>query len=339
MTIDHDRLTELFGEAMDLSPAEQTALVERVRANDAALADELAAMLAADGKIVTALRTAGLKPDDGTLREPTIPASNIAIPNYRVTGTIGKGGMGVVYAAARLRPPLPVAIKVLHLMAPEAIARFQTELAIMQRLDHPAIARVLDSGHTDGHPFIVMEHVDGVTLDVFVKRNTPTLDDKLALFAQLCDGVQYAHDNGVIHRDLKPANVMVREAGGVAILDFGVARPAGSTRSHRGDVVGTLTYMAPEQAAGRIDEIDPRADVYALGVVLFELVTGAVPHELRGLHLAAAVRKIMTEPARALASGRAALDALCAETLAKDRTHRPRSAAEIARRVRTLARL
>ncbi|MDX2090569.1 MAG: serine/threonine-protein kinase [Kofleriaceae bacterium] len=324
---------------MDRSPAEQARIIDQARATDPALAAELVALLSEDVSIVTALRTAGLKPDDAraTLRENTIPSQSIAIPNYRVTGTLGKGGMGVVYAAAQLRPPLPVAIKVLHVMAPEAIARFQAEFAIMKSLVHPSIVRVFETGETGKHPYIVMEHVDGVTLDVHVMQRAPSRADRLALFAQLCDAVQFAHDNSVVHRDLKPHNIMVRRTGGIAILDFGVARTAGSTRSMHGDVIGTLTYMAPEQAAGRIDEIDGRADVYSLGVVLFELVSGGVPHDLKGLHLASAVKKIMTEPARVLGSGDRELDAICQAALAKQRDGRPRSAAELARRIRAIS--
>jgi serine/threonine protein kinase len=338
MPIDHARLTELFGEAMDKTPEEQARIIAIARAQDPALAAELVAMLSADGNIVTALRTAGLKPDDatGALREPTIPFENLGIPNYRVTGTLGKGAMGVVYAAACMRPPMPVAIKVLHMMASESIERFQAEFAIMKRLVHPAIARVYDAGETNGHPYIVMEHVDGATLDVYIKRTAPPLAERLALFAQLCDGVQFAHDNGVVHRDIKPANIMVRRSGGIALLDFGIARPAGSTRSHAGDVIGTLMYMSPEQAAGRVDAIDARTDVYALGVVLFELVSGNLPHDLAGLHLAPAVRKIMTEPARSLASGNRDLDKICEAALAKKKEDRPRAASELARRVRAI---
>lgn len=333
---DHARLTELFTQAIDLDAPAQAQLIADVRAGDPALADELAAMLAADDNIVTALRTAGLKPDDttGALRDPTIPFQNIGIDNYRVTGTLGKGGMGVVYAAARLRPPLPVAIKVLHVTAPEAIARFEAEFAIMKRLEHPAIARVLEAGESGGRPYIVMEHVDGVTLDAFVKARAPSLRERLELVAAVCDGVQYAHENGVVHRDLKPTNIMVRRAGGIAILDFGVARTAGSTRTQHGDVVGTLTYMAPEQAAGRAADVDERTDIYALGVVLFELVAGRAPHDLAGVPLVAAIQTITTRLAPPLACGSDALDAVCAAALAKAKADRPSSAAELARQIR-----
>ncbi|HEY5928064.1 MAG TPA: serine/threonine-protein kinase, partial [Kofleriaceae bacterium] len=270
MPVDHAKLTELFQQAMDLPRAEQDQLIAGLRVADPELAAELTALLAQDDSIVTALRTAGLKADavGDSLRQPTIPYATIGIPGYRMTGELGKGGMGVVYAAEQLDPPMPVAIKVLHMASAEALARFNAEADIMKRLDHPSIARVLTTGEANGHPYIVLERITGVTLDAYLRAHAPPLATKLELLAKICDAVHYAHDEGVIHRDLKPGNIMVRDNGSIAILDFGVARLGTSQRTKQGDFLGTLMYMSPEQASGRTD-LDKRTDIYSLGVILY----------------------------------------------------------------------
>ena len=336
MPIDHAKLTELFTEAMDLGDRERVELISRVRTQDPELAAELVAMLSADESIVTALRTAGLKPDDvgDTFRKPTIPVGQLGIPGFKMKGVVGKGGMGVVYAGEQIDPPRPVALKVLHMAAPEALARFAIEAQVMMGLDHPGIARVYASGEANGHPYIAMEMIEGLTLDAYVRQKQPSLAQKLELFAQICDAVHYAHEKGIIHRDLKPSNIMVRASGGIAIFDFGVARADGSNRTQQGDFLGTLMYMSPEQATGRTKEIDARTDMYALGVILFELVKGSMPYDLSGMHTAQAVRTIVGTPPRQLGSPDRELDAICGQALSKQKMHRQASAAEFARQIR-----
>jgi serine/threonine-protein kinase len=330
---DHERLTELFGEAMDLEPPARRAMLEQLSADEPDLARELAALLDEDIQIVTALRTAGFRPSDfasGVVEIAKLDGATLDIPGLRLGEQLGAGGMGVVFAAEDDANGRSVAVKVLHAASPEARARFRAEAEIMRTLEHPGIARVHGTGEADGRPYIVMERIVGATLDAYVRREKPTLRDRLSLMISICDAVHYAHGRGVIHRDLKPANVMVRADGSVAVLDFGVARAAavaGATRA--GDLLGTPLYMSPEQAMARPDEIDARADVYALGVTLFELVADRPPFDLRGLSLPASLRKVLQQPAPSLGQDEL-LDPIAARALAKLPDQRYPTAASLA---------
>ncbi|HEY4055243.1 MAG TPA: serine/threonine-protein kinase [Kofleriaceae bacterium] len=339
--IDHARLTELFTEAMDLDAAGQRALIARVRADDTEMANELAEMLDADDEIVTALRTAGLTPHDvGSRRRTAVPIDQVDIPGYAIRSTLGEGGMGTVYGAVDAATQQPVAIKVLQVFADEALARFKQEATIMEKLHHPGIARVLSAGDARSRPYIVMEHVEGATLDKYIERVDPPRSARLALFAEMppgrsvCDAIEYAHRAGVVHRDLKPANIMVRPDGDVTILDFGVARSAGSSRTQVGDILGTPLYTSPEQAMGRNNEVDARTDIYSLGVILYELIAGQPPYALKGLNLPAAVSMICKAQPPTLAD---AIDPIAQRALAKKPADRFASAAELAAAVRAIS--
>jgi WD40 repeat protein/predicted Ser/Thr protein kinase len=329
------RLTELFEEAVILGSSGRAALVARVRADDAALADELAALLAAEARAVTALepRTADERP----------PGRHgiITIPGYRIDDVIGEGGMGTVYAAEQAEPRRRVAIKVLHARSHIALARFRNEAQIMARLDHPGIARVLESGDADGHPFLVMEFVEGETLDHHA-RALP-LVRKLELFAAICDAVHHAHLKGVVHRDLKPANVMVKPDGRVVVLDFGVGRLAedgAPTATRAGELVGTPAYMSPEQAMLRADQVDARTDVYTLGVMLYQLACGKLPYSEGPIPIVMLAAAIIEEEPVLLGKRdpalRGDLEAIASKALAKEPAARYQSAAALADDVRSL---
>jgi eukaryotic-like serine/threonine-protein kinase len=339
----HDRLTELFTAAIELPAGDRAALVDGVRAGDRELADELVAMLAADAVAPTALRTGALAPmlaptpSEAALRPPP------EIEGYHVVGVLGTGGMGTVYAAEQDAPRRSVAIKLLHARASAALVRFWAEADILARLDHPGIVRVLAAGRVDDRPYLVMERVDGTTLDRHLRADAP-LARRLAVFAAICDAVHHAHVHGVIHRDLKPSNVMVRGDGRITVLDFGVARAtaddgtASGTRA--GELIGTPLYMSPEQARLRPDEVDVRSDVYSLGVMLYELCSGALPYDVAGAALPEVTRAICHDPPRPLGRRdpalRGDLEAIAAKALAKAPAERYQSAAALADDVRAV---
>jgi len=250
-----------------------------------------------------------------------------AIGEYRILGVLGEGGMGVVYEAEQQHPHRRVALKVMrrgHLVDEIHARLFQREAEALGRLKHPNIAAIHESGHTDdGHDFFAMELVRGQTLDAWLAgRHEPITPDelelRLRLFRSIADGVHYAHQRGVIHRDLKPSNIIVRDTGEpashggtrpagplVKILDFGLARItdqelASTMLTEVGMLKGTVPYMSPEQAMGRPDEIDVRTDVYALGVILYEMLAGRRPYDTARAALVEALRVICEEPPRPL---------------------------------------
>jgi non-specific serine/threonine protein kinase/serine/threonine-protein kinase len=211
---------------------------------------------------------------------------------YRLIEKVGEGGMGVVYRAEQDRPVhRTVAVKLLRPGGElaEWRARFDAERQALALMDHPGIAHILDAGTTeDGRPFFVMEFVEGVPITTYCDRRCLDMDARLDLFVAVCDAVQHAHHKGVVHRDLKPSNVLVAERDGkpvVRIIDFGIAKAFGVRLTERtlvtqfGVSMGTPAYMSPEQASGLGSAVDTRTDVYALGVLLYELLTGSLPFD------------------------------------------------------------
>jgi len=266
------------------------------------------------------------------------PWTTPSVPGYKIESELSRGGQGVIYRAVQDATQRVVALKIL---APAASGsarerrRFEREVELGSRLSHPGIVTVFDSGVTDGAPWYAMELVAGETLDAHVARTQPALDEKLRLFLALCAAVAHAHRAGILHRDLKPANVLVDATGRVRVLDFGTAIDARRAAQRRvtapGEFLGTLAYAAPEQVT--LDaQPDTRSDVYSLGVMLYELVTGRLPYDVQG-SLSAVVENIArAAPAPpALPRRDRDLAALLATALEKDRERRYPSVEALAR--------
>lgn len=218
--------------------------------------------------------------DRAVWQPPTSAHLAEMLPAYQVQGLIGRGGMGAVYRGVQLSLNRPVAIKLLPAelaSSAEFVARFQREAQTLARLQHPGIVAVHDFGRTaEGHLYFIMEFVDGTDLAHLLHTQKLEPEQALELTLQICEALQYAHSQGVVHRDIKPANVLLTQDGRAKLADFGLARPLtatpGMTAASR--VMGTPEYMAPEQWAGKVDH---RADIYALGVMLYEMLTGTRP--------------------------------------------------------------
>jgi serine/threonine protein kinase len=224
----------------------------------------------------------------GSSTEDPLSASNAAlpdIPGYEVLKQIGRGGMGIVYKAIQKSTKRLVALKLLlegPFASDNARKRFEREIALAAQLKHANIIPIYDSGQADGRMYYAMEHVFGLSLGDYIRAQESDLKGRLQLFLKVCGPVSYAHQRGVIHRDLKPTNILVDGDGEPHVLDFGLAKAGllGEVNtSVTAQIVGTPAYMSPEQAAGDPTGVDTRVDVYALGVVLYEIVTGQMPYD------------------------------------------------------------
>ena len=299
------RLIDLLGDALLLPTAERAAFVERECGGNATLLAEARSLLAeaeaTSLAAVTARIGAAIERAADSLRDAghTMPER---IGPYRILGVLGAGGMGLVYRAEQMAPlRREVAIKLVRggLRGEDARLRFEAERQTLAAMNHPGIARIFDAGSTDdGLPWFAMELVPGVPITAFCDGQRLDIDARCGLLAEVCGAVQHAHVNGIIHRDLKPTNILVSLVDGRAqprIIDFGIAKAveaaAGAETMHTelGTVVGTLEYMRPEQAAGGRAPVDTRSDVYSLGVILYELVSGALPFDSDRLRQAGAI--------------------------------------------------
>jgi serine/threonine-protein kinase len=337
------RLERLFAQGLTRPQSERAAWLARACGNDAELRREVEELLRADGMpgVLDTLPLSAGREEAATVA-PSL-ATGARVGAWRIEKLVGRGGMGEVYAATRLDVEFEQrgALKLLRFEAIGELARFNAERRILARLDHPGIARLLDGGVAqDGRPYTVMTFIEGMTLIDYCNARHSTLHERLALFAQVSEAVAFAHRNLVIHRDLKPANTLVDSDGKVKLLDFGIAKlidaSASSDSADPNMTVApfTLDYAAPEQLAGTT--VTTATDVYALGVLLFELLTGERPLRTRGLPFAQALAllndreaplasRVANEksdaplPASALTGD---LDAIIAKCLRREPAHR-----------------
>ncbi len=281
-------------------------------------------------------------------REPgKVPAGSI--PGYEIIREIHRGGQGVVYEALQLSTGRNVAVKVLldgPFAGQRSRWRFEREVRLVAALKHPNIVTLHDSGIAQGKYYFVMDLIQGLTLDAYVRSGNLGVRDIVRLFTQVCDAVSCAHRHGVMHRDIKPSNILVSGDGTPYVLDFGLAKIIGDTvdgnerRASQPDLVsiaghlmGTLAYMSPEQTAGNPEAIDVRTDVYSLGVVLYEILTGEPPYETVKTDITAAMRNIRDfDPPRLSKIRReinSEIDAIVLKALAKEPERRYQSAGEL----------
>lgn len=344
------RAEAIFLELSEAAPSERASLLAARCEGDAALTAEVQSLLShlteSDGflndveKVAANLGLVGHGSlDDSALK----PGQRFA--EYTIERPIGVGGMGAVYVARQERPNRTVALKVIRSgLATQALARrFEHEAEMLGRLQHPGIAQIYAAGVAQSEhgprPYIAMELVEGQSLTEYAEARLLRVPERLVLIARVCDAVHHAHQRGIIHRDLKPANILVTDSGQPKVLDFGVARAADADlqvttlQTSVGQLVGTLPYMSPEQVVGDPREIDTRSDVYALGVLMYQLLTGKLPHDLASRSIPEAARVIRDEAPASLSSisrtFRGAIDSIVSMAIEKDKQRRYQSAAEL----------
>jgi serine/threonine protein kinase len=382
----------IFLDALDRAPADRVAYLDEACGGDAALRQRVEALLRAHddpGAFLSEVKPGASEaapgiasgatvaaapglPETADYGDPTARVGAVLAGKYKLVEKIGEGGMGSVFMAQQTEPvKRAVAVKVIKagMDSKAVLARFEAERQALATMDHPNIAKVLDAGTTNGgRPFFVMELVKGTPVTRYCDEHKLTPRQRLELFVPVCQAIQHAHQKGIIHRDIKPSNVLVAmydDRPVPKVIDFGVAKAAGQSLTDRtlmtgfGAVVGTPEYMSPEQASLNNLDIDTRSDVYSLGVLLYELLTGTTPVDKKSLGQAALwevlriVREVDvprpsaklstidtlpsvaanrgTEPARLSRLMKGELDWLVMKALEKDRTRRYDTANGLAR--------
>lgn len=335
---------EVFVAALDLDPAPLSAFLDEACRGDPGMRARVMRLLAATSETTAFLESPAITLDRLSVIDSPAAFEPHCIDGYRLLGLLGSGGMASVYEAEQDHPSRRVALKIMHrlLAQTEAAQRFAFETQALARLRHPAIAAIYEAGtfkDSAGNelPFFAMEYIAGAKpIDRFVQDASLPLRDRLAMFADVCDAVHHGHQLGIIHRDLKPSNILVDQAGSPHIIDFGIARSVEAQGTERITVehdtralIGTLNFMSPEQCLGS-QQVDIRTDIFSLGVVLYQLVAGRLPHALHQVSIPSAINTIVhDEPPRPsnfepLAAGD--LDAIIGMAIAKDASRRYASA-------------
>lgn len=361
----YQQAKRIFLSATELSGDKRTAYIRDAVKNNEPLESLVNQLIAGDedsGSGVAAILEDGAiraLADDGSglpssfadILESEPPQHPKRIGKYDIVRFIAEGGMGTVYEATTQNPTRHVALKIVRAsnMTAAARRRFQFEIEILAKLEHPGIGRLYDAGTADTDrgplPFLAMEFIDGVDLLTYADKHSFSPRQRLTLFAFVADAVHYAHQKGVIHRDLKPSNILVESVSGQPkILDFGVARvmdddiERATMTSDVGQLIGTLSYMSPEQLNTDAGGVDTRTDVYALGVIMYELLAGKPPFDIRGKSVVDAGRIIRDTDApkvgtisRSLAGD---IETIVTKALEKDRDRRYQSAADLAADIR-----
>jgi len=305
------RLEAIYSAALKQDASRRTEFLSQACGDDAALREEIESLLGDERKLGDFLEKPALQEAGFAIagRNERLLAGQTLGP-YHLLELIGAGGMGEVWLAEQKQPVhRRVALKLIKagMDTREVVARFESERQALALMDHPNIAKVFDAGATpQGRPYFVMEYVTGIPITEYCDQHRMTLDERLALFVHVCEGVQHAHLKAVIHRDLKPSNILVSEVDGKAlprIIDFGLAKAtsqrlaADSIFTQAGAIVGTPIYMSPEQAGATEVDVDTRTDVYSLGVVLYELLVGVVPLDFHKLTFDEILRRLKEEEA------------------------------------------
>jgi len=356
------RVEAIVQEALDAAPEHRGRIIDQQCGSDEQLRIAVQRLLdIPDGAVEKFMKSSPF----GEVRDQSVKDNETPrgiprrIGRYDIVRRIGEGGMGVVYEARQDQPRRRVALKLIRTGMPSdaELRRFRREAEVLGQLQHAGIAHVYDAGLAEvvmatgalpEQPYIAMEFIEGVSITEYLSSQNVGVTRILELFVAVCDAVHHAHTKGVIHRDLKPGNIIVDTEGQVRILDFGIARLASSDgaaatlNTDIGQLIGTLPYMSPEQVAGEHTELDARSDVYALGVVLYELLTGRLPHDVRNRSLHDGIRIIREDEPTRLSSINARyhgdLDTITAKALEKSKHRRYASAQALSEDIRRFIR-